>query len=70
MGKAGISRAEFDAASRKMNSDRACAVAEARVTGAPCRVVDMLAFGGVPYCSAHRVMGPCPYGAAPKGGAS
>lgn len=57
------SRSKFEAACAAQNQRRAAEVAAARSTGAPCAVVTMFAFNGVPYCTTHRVMGPCPYAA-------
>lgn len=57
-----MNRQEFERACREQNEARARQVAEAREQRKPCDVVTMFAFGGVKYCAAHNVMGPCPYG--------
>jgi hypothetical protein len=57
-----MDRTQFEKAAAQQNAQRAAAVVMARETGAACNVVPMLAFGGVPYCTTHRVMGPCPFG--------
>jgi hypothetical protein len=62
-----MTRNQFEAAAKQQNAERAAQVVDARVNGAPCVVVTMFAFGGVDYCSTHRVMGPCPF--AQTGGA-
>ena len=59
-----MTRAEFDRACAAQNAERAAERAKARESAAPCVVVDMLAFGGAPYCTTHGVMGQCPYGRA------
>lgn len=59
-----MDRPTFEQTCRDNNARRENEVATARETGAPCSIVDMLAFGGVPYCTTHRVMGPCPFGGA------
>jgi len=59
-----MTRSEFEAAARKQNADRDREVATARQTAEPCKTIPMLAFGGIDYCQTHRVMGPCPFGAA------
>ena len=64
-----LSAAGFEKAARDQNHARNVEVANARASGSPCSVVTMYALGGAPYCTAHRVMGPCPY-SVPKGGAS
>lgn len=58
-----MNRNEFEAAAKSQNAKRSAEVAAARESAAPCNVTPMLAFGGVPYCTAHRVMGPCPFAA-------
>jgi len=62
-----VTRSEFEAACREQNRRKAEAVVEARAAGAACSVTHMMAFGGVPYCTTHRVMGPCPYGQKGEG---
>lgn len=57
-------RARFEQACADQNARRDVEVAVARETASPCDVVDMLAFGGVPYCRTHRVMGECRHGRA------
>jgi hypothetical protein len=64
-----MTRAEFETMAREQNERRAAERTMARETGAPCAVTPMYAFGGIPYCTTHSVMGPCPYGAR-AGGAS
>lgn len=59
---------EFEEACRAQNAARDREVAAARQSASACDTIEMLAFGGVPYCRAHRVMGPCPYGRTQKGG--
>lgn len=61
-----MNRNEFEQAARKQNADRDAQVADARTSGAPCVLVTMFAFGGIDYCTTHRVMGPCTFA---KGGA-
>ncbi len=56
--------ARFEAAAREQNTRRAVEVRDARASGAACAVTPMLAFGGIGYCTTHRVMGECPYGGA------
>lgn len=56
-----MTRTEFERALVAQNAARDAEVAKARETGSPCDVETMLAFGGVEFCRAHRVMGPCPY---------
>lgn len=66
-----MTRNEFERACAEQNRAASVRVAEARRAGATCEVVPMLAFGGIPYCMTHRVMGPCPFGAEEqKGGRS
>lgn len=57
-------RQKFEQACAEQNRKAAERVAAARANGAACEVVPMLAFGGVPYCTTHRVMGPCPFAKA------
>lgn len=58
-----MNRSEFEAAARRQNEEAAARRAEARETAAPCVVVPMFAFNSE-WCSAHGVMGPCPFGEA------
>jgi len=58
-----MTRAEFEDLARTQNARRDAAVAQARADGGPCETIDMLAFGGLPYCRTHRAAGPCPFGA-------
>ena len=56
-----MTRAEFEQLAVKHNAARDAAVVKARVEGGPCETIDMLAFGGIPYCRTHRSVGPCPF---------
>ena len=56
-----MTRNEFEQAARNQNNARNAEVAQAREAGTACDVTPMMAFGGVDYCRAHRVMGPCPF---------
>ena len=57
-------RQKFEQSCAEQNRKAAERVASARATGAACVVTPMLAFGGTPYCTTHRVMGPCPFAKA------
>jgi hypothetical protein len=57
-----MTREQFEQSCREQNQRKDEERAQARSAGAPCVVVTMFAFGGVPYCQTHGVMGPCPYG--------
>lgn len=57
-----MTRNEFEKAMAEQRTDHAKERAAARRGATACDVVTMYAFGGTPYCRAHGVMGPCPYG--------
>jgi hypothetical protein len=57
-----MTRQEMEQVCREQNDRKARERGEARQSGAPCDVETMLAFGGIPYCRTHGVMGECPYG--------
>ena len=59
-----MDRIQFENLAQRQNVEAAAKVVEARETKSACVVVEMLAFGGVPYCTAHRVMGACTFGGA------
>jgi len=56
-----MTRSEFEKEARRQNIERGNERATTRTERKPCEVEIMFAFGGVPYCRAHGVMGPCPY---------
>jgi hypothetical protein len=56
-----MTRQEMERQCQESNKRHAEARLAARVDGAPCDVEPMLAFGGIPYCRTHGVMGECPY---------
>ena len=56
-----MTRQEFEQACAEQNARRNREIISARNAGAPCDIVTMYAFGGIPYCRTHAVMGPCPY---------
>jgi hypothetical protein len=57
-----MNRSDFERACREQNAEADKRRSDARKDSAPCVVVTMFAFGGIPYCQTHGVMGPCPYG--------
>ena len=57
-----MTRQEMEQACRDQNRRKAEERVSARANGGPCDVEPMLAFGGIPYCRTHGVMGECPYG--------
>ena len=57
-----MTRQEMEQTCRDQNERKARERVEARRAGGSCDVEPMLAFGGIPYCRTHGVMGECPYG--------
>ena len=56
-----MTRNEFEQAAKNQNERRAQEILKARESGVPCVIVPMLSFGGIDYCTIHRVMGTCPF---------
>lgn len=56
-----MTRQEFETAAREQNEARSREVEAARAAQSPCATIPMLAFGGILYCTTHRVMGECPF---------